>query len=154
MFQDTIVTAYSTLDDGRLLGKSSAQALPLDSIQYMTAAQSLLPRILLETASVEGLQSLCMLAFIEQKLGDVQAAMYFTSLAARLIFGLRAYVFSEPDLSTAGWSASTRTSSVQPHLRSLFWLCFAIDKELSLQTGEPPSINDDVFAIEHNHVQS
>ena len=28
-------------------------------------------------------------------------------------------------------------------LRNLFWVCYALDKELSLRTGQPPSINDD-----------
>ena len=28
-------------------------------------------------------------------------------------------------------------------LRNLFWVCYALDKEISLRTGQPPSINDD-----------
>lgn len=33
-------------------------------------------------------------------------------------------------------------SRLRCHLRNLFWLCYTIDIEISLRSGQPPSIND------------
>lgn len=34
-------------------------------------------------------------------------------------------------------------SRTKNHRRNLFWFCYTIDNELSLRTGQPPSINDE-----------
>lgn len=38
---------------------------------------------------------------------------------------------------------SDLSSHANSHLRNLFWICYVLDKELSLRTGRPPSLNDD-----------
>ena len=42
------------------------------------------------------------------------------------------------DDACAGFSAQSKR-----HLRKLFWVCYTIDKDLSLRTGQPPAIGDD-----------
>lgn len=51
----------------------------------------------------------------------------FVSIAARMVFSL----------------GGNKLSTSSPHVRTLFWFCYVIDKDLSLRTGRPPLVNDD-----------
>lgn len=68
------------------------------------------------------------------------------SVSSRLIFTLGGHVWPPPEFTgdrTPGTSPHAFTPSVaQSHLRTLFWICYINDKELSLRTGRPPSMND------------
>ncbi|KAI9735955.1 MAG: hypothetical protein M1834_001421 [Cirrosporium novae-zelandiae] len=66
-----------------------------------------------------------MLALCELSIRNLQSVDSFISLAARMISALRGHISS------------------QAHVRTLFWLCYVIDKDLSLRTGCPSAINDD-----------
>jgi len=62
------------------------------------------------------------------------------SLACRIMFILGGHNLTDP------WSShgvADRTIREKRHLRRLFWLCFILDKEIALRTGQPPSIDDD-----------
>lgn len=59
----------------------------------------------------------------------------FMSAAARYIFMLGGH-HSLPHMSTS-------TSVVKRHLRDLFWICYVMDKKLSLRTARPPCLSDD-----------
>lgn len=39
-------------------------------------------------------------------------------------------------------SPDDESSLTEYHLRNLFWLCYSIDKDISLRTGQPPCISD------------
>ena len=51
----------------------------------------------------------------------------------------------DPDIVAAfsHYNLNDEEQRAKRHLRRLFWLSYVIDKELALQTGQPPSINDD-----------
>jgi hypothetical protein len=66
--------------------------------------------------------------------GDLQSSLYYSSLAARLIFKLKAHR-TPPSISV-----ESSLSSYKCHLRSLFWLFFVLDTELSIRTNQPPTI--------------
>ncbi|KAL2128030.1 hypothetical protein VTI74DRAFT_9829 [Chaetomium olivicolor] len=112
----------------------------LDSEECALQAQCLLPQVLHET-SLNGLQTSLMLGLYHLLLGQLQRAAVYHSIASRMMFTLGANTIARPppladDKADHSWRVSHQ-------LRKLFWLIYSNDKELSLRTGQPPSINDD-----------
>lgn len=68
-------------------------------------------------------------------MGHPQTAELLLSLALRVLSNLGAHTKREyaQDLGKAKYNA---------HLRALFWMCYSIDKEMSLRKRQPPLIND------------
>lgn len=64
--------------------------------------------------------------------GEIQTAAHYTSIASRLLMAAGAHAIS-----------STESSNLRQHLRSLFWFCYTLDKDLTLRTGEPHCLRDD-----------
>ena len=63
---------------------------------------------------------------------------YFRAIAARQLFILGA------NLTTSrAFSQGKRALKTQQHLRNLFWICYIIDKDVALRTGQPPAIADE-----------
>jgi hypothetical protein len=48
------------------------------------------------------------------------------------------------------------TRRMRVHLRTLFWLCYTFDKDISLRTGQPPAIDDEHcdLTLPKNHERS
>jgi hypothetical protein len=71
--------------------------------------------------------------------GRLQAASMYHALACRTVFALGGHtlVVSSPKASVL-----TPEEREDRHLRMLFWLCFVLDKDISLRTGQPPVIAD------------
>jgi len=66
------------------------------------------------------------------------------SLACRVMFMLGGHVMLDPESSTQEWTGTPKPClQAKRHLRQLFWLCYTLDKEISLRTLQPPSIDDD-----------
>lgn len=57
------------------------------------------------------------------------------SLAVRILYNLKGNL-NEPA------SSDPEQVRVHHHLRALFWICYSIDKEMSLRRCQPPIIND------------
>ncbi|KAJ5732220.1 transcriptional regulator family: Fungal Specific TF [Penicillium malachiteum] len=100
------------------------KALDIDHATLASKAQFLLAQVLQEPASLEGVQAVIMMTLYEVSSGNMRATNYFGSIAARLLFML----------------GGQRT---QNHLRNLFWICYTMDKDVSLRTGQPPTIADE-----------
>ncbi|KAJ4294969.1 hypothetical protein N0V88_005210 [Collariella sp. IMI 366227] len=112
----------------------------LNSEECALQAQYLLPQVLHET-SLDGLQTSFMLGLYHLFLGRLQKGAVFHSLAARMMFTLGANtVVVSPLAAHEEADVSWRTKH---QLRKLFWMIYCTDKEISLRTGQPPSINDD-----------
>ena len=72
-------------------------------------------------------------------MGDLQSVSTFISMASQLLYSLGAHVHSIND----GSSFSIYDKSLLPcHLRDLFWVCYSLDKDTAIRTGQPPSIYD------------
>ncbi|KAL2161767.1 hypothetical protein VTH06DRAFT_7550 [Thermothelomyces fergusii] len=122
----------------------------LDSEECAVQAQYLLPQVLQETTLV-GLQACFMLratlpfslttsqSLYHLLLGQLQKASVIHSVACRMMYTLGANTVVVPPLT----SAPDDAWRVKNQLHKLFWLLYSNDKELSLRTGQPPSINDD-----------
>lgn len=67
----------------------------------------------------------------------MRATNYFGAIAARLLFTLGA------NLTTVRMNRGERGNKRQQLLRNLFWVCYTIDKDVALRTGQPPTIADE-----------
>lgn len=73
--------------------------------------------------------------------GNITSATVTHSMAVQLAFTLEAHTLSS-SLSFENDNRET-SSRTQNHLRSLFWICYTIDKELSFRTRQPPALCDE-----------
>ncbi|KAL1843555.1 hypothetical protein VTJ49DRAFT_1148 [Mycothermus thermophilus] len=112
----------------------------LDSEDCAVQAQYLLPQVLHET-SLDGLQTCFLLSLYHLLLGQLQKSSVYHSVACRMMFTLGANTTVVPALSPH--EVPDSTWRLKNHLRKLFWMIYCNDKEISLRTGQPPSINDD-----------
>ncbi|KAI3326263.1 hypothetical protein HD806DRAFT_441650 [Xylariaceae sp. AK1471] len=95
---------------------------------------------------VNTLQTKLMLSLRLLFSGQIPLCALYHSLACRLVFFLGGHLVTDPWTmpdddevdGEVGWTAQG-----QRHLRKLFWLCYTLDKEISLRTGQPPAIGDD-----------
>lgn len=71
---------------------------------------------------------------LQYLLGDLQSAAVTISIATRLLYKLGAH-------TTVNLPPYNK-SSLDCHLRDLFWVCYSFDKDICLRTVQPPSIND------------
>ncbi|PYH92486.1 Zn(II)2Cys6 transcription factor [Aspergillus ellipticus CBS 707.79] len=114
----------------------------IDGEGYFTKAQCLVPQVLQETCSMEGLQVVSMLAMFELVTGNLQSANYYGALAARMIFLLGGH--TNPDTTRDPESPQDETFfRSQQHLRRIFWLCYTIEKDVSLRTGQPQQFSEE-----------
>lgn len=65
------------------------------------------------------------------------------SIAARFVFMLGAHTQHHSIIASQTPSSAEIVSRTKNHHRNLFWLCYTFDKELSMRTGQPPSMNDE-----------
>ncbi|KAK3373029.1 fungal-specific transcription factor domain-containing protein [Lasiosphaeria ovina] len=106
----------------------------IDGDEFALKAHQLQP-VLLQQFSMTGLQTALMLSTHQLFSGQVQSSTMLHSLACRIVFFLGGHLLADP------WSTPL-ASQTKRHLRQLFWLCYSLDKEISLRTGQPPSIDD------------
>ncbi|KAJ6142976.1 hypothetical protein N7471_002429 [Penicillium samsonianum] len=93
--------------------------------------------------TIDGLQAALMLMIFHCSSGDFRPALYLNSLIARLIFRLGVHLKHPPVPDGAISFVTDEIVQKDGHLRNLFWTAYALDKELSLRTGQPPAINDE-----------
>lgn len=56
---------------------------------------------------------------------------------------LGSHTLHDSTIASLTSSSAEIVSRTKNHRRNLFWLCYTFDKELSLRTGQPPSMNDE-----------
>ncbi|OQE34649.1 hypothetical protein PENCOP_c016G07599 [Penicillium coprophilum] len=152
------LTFISRLPDVKDIVSATTTATPIDHDLLSTNAQFLMPLVLQEPASLDAAQAVTMLAseppccqvvksqaltnetqtLSELSSGNMRATNYYAAVAARLIFMLGGNLFSSQAISTDQLGQQRHSQ-----LRNLFWICYTIDKDLSLRTGQPPTITDE-----------
>ncbi|KAJ6126395.1 hypothetical protein N7523_002007, partial [Penicillium sp. IBT 18751x] len=70
---------------------------------------------------------------------DWQGAAFFQSIACRIVCALRGNLYHP---SNPFGLQSSRLERENYHTRMLFWLCYMLDKDISLCTGNPPLLTD------------
>jgi hypothetical protein len=74
----------------------------------------------------------------------MREAMLMNSITSRLIFSLDGHIMTtEDNVADRKQQPLALQMKYKRHIRNLFWLCYSLDKELSIRLGEPPVINDD-----------
>ncbi|KAH3096371.1 hypothetical protein KXW28_000101 [Aspergillus fumigatus] len=102
--------------------------------EYAREAQDLLPEMLNESVTLDGLQALTMLCICSQAIsGDMLSIELLLSMATRFVFHLKGNVYPE--------DVEGVTLDAKLHVRNLFWICFTLDKMFSLRTGLQPFID-------------
>ncbi|KAH7632541.1 hypothetical protein B0T09DRAFT_75845 [Sordaria sp. MPI-SDFR-AT-0083] len=126
----------------------------IDTDMMAAKAQMLLP-LTIQALDITSLQTSFMLCLYQLFLGQVQSSAMLLAFACRIMFMLGGH-----KLSNASWlptpesrsGSGTATPASAPvdiadrkrrHLRKLFWLCYSVDTDISLRTGQPPSIDND-----------
>ncbi|KAJ5116571.1 C6 transcription factor [Penicillium angulare] len=105
---------------------------------YLQAALSLVPHLMMEHTNLRALETFIILGLYIAPLGQPQTAELLLSMAIRILYNLRAHKSQPLSGSLAPHDFETRE-----HLRALFWLCYSIDKEMSLRKCQAPMINDE-----------
>ncbi|CEO58834.1 hypothetical protein PMG11_03536 [Penicillium brasilianum] len=106
-----------------------------DSSAYMQAVLSMLPQLVMEHTNIRTLEAVLILAVDLAPQGQPQTAELLMSLAVRILYNLKGNL-NKPA------SSDPEQVRAHHHLRALFWVCYSIDKEMSLRRCQPPIIND------------
>lgn len=126
----------------------------IDTDMMAAKAQMLLP-LTIQALDITSLQTSFMLCLYQLFLGQVQSSAMLLAFACRVMFMLGGHKLSNASwLPTADSRSGSGTTTPCPapvgiadrkrqHLRKLFWLCYSVDTDISLRTGQPPSIDDD-----------
>ncbi|KAJ5666636.1 transcriptional regulator family: Fungal Specific TF [Penicillium macrosclerotiorum] len=111
---------------------------PVDHDAFASKGQFLIAQILQEPADLDGLQAVTMLTLYELSSGNMRATNYFAAIVARQLFMMGANITYNRD-----HHVSERSRRRQEQLRNIFWICYTFDKDVSLRTGQPPTIADE-----------
>ncbi|KAL4780662.1 hypothetical protein BJX76DRAFT_38027 [Aspergillus varians] len=99
--------------------------------KYAREVNDLIPHILADSVTLDGLQALLMLCFCCQTVSaDILKIELLLSSAARYVFHLKGNLHPQ---SSQGDPLLARL-----HVRNLFWISFILDKVLGLRTGLQP----------------
>ncbi|RDW78587.1 putative C6 transcription factor [Aspergillus mulundensis] len=123
------------LDTGRVMPRFDEEACALK-------ARYLLSQILQEPPTLDGVQTVIMLGMLELFAGNLQSANYYGSVSARMLFMLGAHTFT----GQRSWFPDSFTDTemrVKGHLRNLFWLCYTLEQDVSLRTGQAQLFSED-----------
>ncbi|KAJ6134653.1 hypothetical protein N7523_000975, partial [Penicillium sp. IBT 18751x] len=131
---------YSLISLVNVFGLNEDIHTAVDCGAYASEAQRLVSRII-DEMTVDGLQSLIMLAQLQYFLGDLQSAAVSISVATRLLYTLGGHTVAD-NVDSASALPPYNKGVLECHLRDLFWLCYSFDKDICLRIGQPPSIND------------
>lgn len=69
----------------------------------------------------------------------MHAVIVYHTVACRTVFALGGHLTAFPIVSGRPFTMLEREDR---HLRILFWLCYVLEKDIALRTGQPPMIND------------
>ncbi|RBR23147.1 uncharacterized protein FIESC28_04142 [Fusarium coffeatum] len=100
---------------------------------YANKAQSYLTQSSQE-GTVENLQTALMLHIYRSLSGQWEDAAILHSIACRMIYDLKAHCF---------YHGPPSDQHRQKHMRNLFWLCYVLDKDISIRFGRPPLLTRD-----------
>ncbi|KAE8420431.1 hypothetical protein BDV36DRAFT_249823 [Aspergillus pseudocaelatus] len=101
---------------------------------YVRAVLSLLPDLFMEEADVRTLETFIILTIYIPPTGQSYPAEMMLAAAVRILYKLGGHRQNNPD--------GDQGTHNHYHIRSLFWLSYWMDKEMSLRACREPMIND------------
>lgn len=75
--------------------------------------------------------------------GNLRSANHYISTASRFAFLLGAHTFPRQTTTLPTSEPDSLDNRRQNHARNLFWLCYTVDKDIALRTGQPLALSDD-----------
>ncbi|PYI21802.1 hypothetical protein BO99DRAFT_327456 [Aspergillus violaceofuscus CBS 115571] len=118
---------------------SSPETSPWSTTDYFHEAYSLLPEVLNEMVTLDGLQAILLLGLA----GDIYTVDYLLSLAVRFVFHLKGQL-----APATVWEIP---SALHYHARHLFWITYVCDKGFSLVSGLVPRMEESHCDLEMSH---
>ncbi|VUC29554.1 unnamed protein product [Clonostachys rosea] len=157
LFAQTVSLAYQSADDvpsspAHVLARACVlaalsvasrldlRATPIDADICAAKAKSLLQHMN-GYESLISLQTILLLQRHETFTGRWQDAEAFHSLACRMVCGLGGHIHSQLNLQNKEPSPIERESHL---IRTLFWVCYILDKDMSLRSGRPPLLCEEI----------
>ncbi|KAL6239745.1 hypothetical protein BDW75DRAFT_227080 [Aspergillus navahoensis] len=131
----TVLCNTCLVDQGEKLPRFDEEACAMK-------ARYLLSQVLQEPPTLDGLQAVTMLGTLELFAGNLQSANYYGSISARMIFMLGAHIFTD-QRSWYPESFTDREARTKGQLRNLFWLCYTLEQDVSLRTGQAQLFSED-----------
>ncbi|KAL2816469.1 hypothetical protein BJX63DRAFT_419954 [Aspergillus granulosus] len=116
-------------------------SIPRDD--YFLEAQRLLPLILRDGFNMDALQATVILAAVGVMTGELQIASHYVSIASRSIVAAGIHTMGDPSQNPQLASTGPEDAQIKCHLRNLFWVCYALDKDISLRTGQSHCLRDE-----------
>ncbi|GAT29301.1 C6 transcription factor [Aspergillus luchuensis] len=114
-----------------------------DPDAYVQAVLTLVPKLMLELASVWKLETFVILALHIAPAGYPQQAQLLLSTAIRILYQLGGHrITPPPEYQPQASSTTTNNTKSHSHLRAIFWLCYSMDKEMCIRSCSPPLIHD------------
>ncbi|KAH8897325.1 hypothetical protein GQ53DRAFT_713061 [Thozetella sp. PMI_491] len=159
LFEETLESAYKTSDvPPQNLKVSSASACVMAALALICRlkesrgilvgvdgdicamqAQECLGRIIADP-SLTNLQTVLILHRHRASAGHREDAILLHAMACRMVCRLGGHITQAPESDNPGISLDQRRYY---HIRRLFWLCYMLDKDISLRTGQPPLLAGD-----------
>ncbi|BCS28008.1 uncharacterized protein APUU_61056S [Aspergillus puulaauensis] len=164
LFSQTIDTAYLASESGAhhssracifaLLGLVSGVDYPraqctaptppnVPRDDYILETQRLLPSIICEGFNLDALQATVILAVLGVMTGELQNATHYASISSRSIIAVGVHTMGDPAQEVGIPSSDSDDIRIRKHLRNLFWICYALDKDISLRTGQSHCLRDE-----------
>ncbi|KAB8230457.1 uncharacterized protein BDW43DRAFT_285466 [Aspergillus alliaceus] len=125
------LTAMVTRIRGRDLAFAGA-----DPDAYVQAVLTLLPELMIDNENLRSLETLVLLALYIAPLGQPRPAGILLAMAMRMLYNIGG------NRNRPVRDETLEQRQHREHVRALFWLCYAIDKEMSLRECKTPLIND------------
>ncbi|KAL4790518.1 hypothetical protein BDV19DRAFT_382272 [Aspergillus venezuelensis] len=110
---------------------------------FILEAQKLLGLTVCEESNLDTLQANVIMGYVKLMIGDVQASTRFISIASRSIIAAGIHTMTDPEKMPQNADADPNEVRVNKHLRNLFWLCYLLDKDLALRTGQSHCLKDE-----------
>ncbi|CAG9978768.1 unnamed protein product [Clonostachys byssicola] len=115
-----------------------ALEIAVNGDQCADIAQTFLPYLTVE-ATVESLQAVLMLQEYRRVSGRWQNANMLHALACRMVCELKGHIQLQHSASSFGTGDDGSKRQID-HIQRLFWICYTRDKDVSLRSGQPPSL--------------
>ncbi|KAF7586584.1 hypothetical protein BBP40_008658, partial [Aspergillus hancockii] len=106
-----------------------------DPDAYVQAVLGLLPELVIDNTNLMSLETLVWLTLYIGPLGQPQLAGMILAMAIRILYNIGGNKHKQT-------YESPEQNRRNQHVRALFWLCYAIDKEMAFRECKTPLIND------------
>ncbi|KAI1177551.1 hypothetical protein F4777DRAFT_541377 [Nemania sp. FL0916] len=111
-----------------------------DGDVYAAKAHCVLRYTMTVDTSVVSLQTIILLQRYHMFTARAESAALLHAIACRMVCALGGHTYQLTKYAGPGFTWAERQAH---HLRTLFWLCYMSDKDISLRSGQPPLLTEE-----------